>query len=133
MVHPAEKVGKLALHFARKLSADGAPTIGCNHRVRQQIRARYKEGRKKLEPPITAAEVLLAARDMPAKKAPGPDAIPAEMYKNVLGLGNLLAGMFTHMIEGNQIPREMFSHHIIPFDKTGRVQHYVRVSGQSRD
>ena len=65
-------------------------------------------------------EIPKAIRGLATGMAPGPDDFSAEVYKNLPELSNPLAELYTQMIQENQIPREMCSYHILPFDKVGK-------------
>ena len=89
IVHPKDKVEALARHFAVKLSAEGKIVMKGFNPTRKAIRERFQGGKWSLVPPIDRAEVALAAKDLPTKRAPGPDEIPAEFFKKLF-LGEYL-------------------------------------------
>ena len=93
-MHPKDKVEAIAHHFATKLSAEGEIVSKGNNPVRKAIRERFGGGVWPLQPPISREEVSLAARDIPTKRAPGPDEIPADFYKRSPALWELLPGLY---------------------------------------
>ena len=102
IIDPQLKAEALARYFATKLSANGTPGSASNTLVRRAIRERYKGGTGLLEPPVGRDEILLAAADLPVNRAPGPDQLPAEVFKHLPAFLDVLPGMYTHMIETNQ-------------------------------
>ena len=99
IVHSRQKVEALAHHFATKLSAGGKMATKGSNPVRIAIRRMYRGGTWELQPPISPEEVHLAAQDLPTNRAPGPDEIPAEMFKKLPALREALPGLFTNAIE----------------------------------
>ena len=101
----------LADHFSRKFNAPATeemghgsverplPTRMCEttgtqaalakrqgtKRTRTEGAGRYPPGRRPIKPfePFRVTEVFRAVDDLASSKAPGPDAIPAEVYKNL--------------------------------------------------
>ena len=70
--------------------------------------------------PVRYIEVLKAARGLAPAKAPGPDATPAEVYRNIAGALLFLAAFFAKMIELRVISRELLEVHVVLLDKPGR-------------
>ena len=105
--HPKEKAELLADFFEDKLTArqNGAKMMAKD--IRKQIANSTRKGHMELETAITKEEVALAAKDLPGKKATGPDRMPAEFYKHCPALHMVIAGMFNKMLEEAQIPEEL--------------------------
>ena len=70
----------------------------------------------RLEPPITASEIALAAMDTPDEKAVGPDPFPAEFYKQCGILDGVIATPVTSTPERGRIPRELARSSVAPSD-----------------
>lgn len=69
-------------------------------------------------PPITAAEVSIAIRNMKNGKATGPDDIPAEVWKLLGQQGSdYLAALFNKCVEENEIPSAWKSSVTVPIWK----------------
>ena len=122
-----EKAEVLAIHFAGKLADRGEITTTTKENgVRIGIRTKFKGGRIKLDPPITEKEVYLAVQDIPGSKATGPDKLPAEVYKNLLGLHRIMAKIYTYVMEANYIPPGLCGYLIIPLDKMSKDQFLIK-------
>lgn len=74
----------------------------------------------KLEKDIAEEEVMLAARDIPGGKAPGPDLFPADIYERCPAAQGALAAFFTEMLERGFAPRELRKFYVAPSDKAGK-------------
>ena len=67
--------------------------------------------------PFHEVEILKAIGDLASSKAPGPDGIPAEVYKGLPSTAHDIARLFTAMVKRRTIPRESLAAHIVPLDK----------------
>ena len=121
-----EKVELLADHFQDKLTECRKGVKVTAQQVRGEVNKGMAKGVLQLDPPITPGEVGLAARDLPGKKAVGPDEFPAEFYKQCPETHEILAGLFNGMLEKNQIPSLLRRFYIVPLDKPGRIRIAVR-------
>ena len=66
--------------------------------------------------PFREVEMLEAIQVLDLKKAPGPDGIPAEAYKNVPSLMPALTALLTRMVELGRIPGSLLEVHTVPLD-----------------
>ena len=115
-----EKVELLADHFQDKLTECRLGKRATAQQVRGEVGGEATKGVLQLDPPITTEEVGLAAKDLPGKKAVGPDEIPAEIYKHCPEIHGMLAELFTGMLERNQIPSLLRRFYVVPLDKPGK-------------
>ena len=67
--------------------------------------------------PVTELEVRKAADTLGEDKAPGPDDLPAEVYKNLRALHGPLAALFTLILETGRIPGDMLQLLVVPLEK----------------
>ena len=91
-----------------------------NNPIRRIVRDAFAGTRLELYPPTSSAAVYLAAQDNPNVKAAGPDKLPAEAHKRLLGLYPAPARIYTFMLEENYIPPELCRYYAIPLNTTGR-------------
>ena len=114
----AAKCEVLATHFADRLSAppDGPRCAS----IKCYMDAIQRAAPKEAYPPITTLEVRKAINSLSPHKAPGPDTIPAEVFKNLPALQGPLAQLFTLILQTGVFPRGMLQLYIIPLDKPGK-------------
>ena len=75
----------------------------------------------KMRLPFTGEEVKIAIRSLKNNKSPGPDNLPAEIFKNCPeALLRKIADMFNKIAETGQTPDDMELGFLIPLQKMGK-------------
>ena len=63
--------------------------------------------------PLTLHEVQAAIKAMKSNKAPGPDGIPAEIWKSSEALAEQLHNLLEHIWEKEDVPQQFFDANIV--------------------
>ena len=66
-------------------------------------------------------EILKAIRVLAGAKAPGPDGLPVEVYKNLLGALPAVTGFISAMVKTGAIPRASSEVFIAPLNKPRKI------------
>ena len=67
--------------------------------------------------PFREVEIVKAIRGLATNKSPGPDAIPAEVYRNLPSMVSAITALITKMVETGRIPKILLEVHLAPLDK----------------
>ena len=113
-----EKAEVLASHFAKKLTVpQDDPLLRAHQGYLENMRRNHPVGELQ---PVTILEVKKALDSLAAKKAPGPDGIPAEVFQQLSSLHEPLTQLFTVILKKGRMPQGMLALYFIPLDKPGK-------------
>ena len=101
---------KAQLHPVRKRPADISAT-------------KWKKRRNAITEPFQSfreIEIRKAAEELPKGKAPGPDALPGELFQRLPAILPLLKELATAIVRTGNIPQALRLVHIVPLEKPGK-------------
>ena len=114
----AEKAELLASHFEERLCAKpGHPRRGAHQKYLEDICRGTPTTPLEV---VSILEIRKAIDSLSARKAPGPDGLPTEVFKNLPSPQGPLALLFTSILQKGRIPKDMLSLYIAPLDKSGK-------------
>ena len=67
--------------------------------------------------PFSRLEILKAVRSLATAKSPGPDKVPAEVYRELPSMIPAITALITTMVRERTVPRELSEVYVIPLDK----------------
>ena len=67
--------------------------------------------------PFSRLEILKAVRSLATAKSPGPDKVPAEVYRELPCMIPAITALITTMVRERTVPRELSEVYVIPLDK----------------
>ena len=115
-----EKAEALGVFFEDKLTARDGARRQTSKEVWEGIAELSRPGFMQLAPPISRGEVRLAAKDLPGKRAVGPELFSAGINKKCECLQSFLATLFASMLERRRIPAELRRFFAVSLDKAGK-------------
>ena len=96
---PKDKANLLERAFEDKMTQYRKGKRAPRQKIYLEIRSRFPEGRMELEPRISEQEVRAAIKDLPRKKAAGPDMVPNEAYRNCPAVVASITELLNSMIQ----------------------------------